>query len=102
MRKQKKHHGPVTEKKKKHNPRPKKEVLAKNLLKKTCDVCKKRTHHDQTSEGVLGYRYYLDYTCAVCGSVRSFTSAKQQPHIITEYTISTGNVISSQTWDNIQ
>tara|TARA_B110001454_G_scaffold184679_1_gene180489 strand:- start:461 stop:658 length:198 start_codon:yes stop_codon:yes gene_type:complete len=55
-----------------------------------CDRCKTRTHHEQTSEGVYGYEYYLDYTCAVCGCVKPVLNNKAQPHIVTEYTVSTG------------
>ena len=55
-----------------------------------CDRCNTRTHHEQTTEGVHGYSYYLDYTCDVCGCVQSVISNKAQPHIVTEYSISTG------------
>lgn len=68
----------------------KKKQKKKGPSKKMCDRCNTRTHHEQTTEGVHGYNYYLDYTCDVCGCVQSVMSNKAQPHIVTEYTVSTG------------
>ena len=78
------------EKHEKPGPTTEKKHQKKDLSKKMCDRCKTRTPHEQTTEGVYGYNYYLDYTCDVCGCVQSVISNKAQPHIVTEYTWSSG------------
>ena len=53
---------------------------------KKCERCKKKTKHENRSEGFAGTTYYEDWVCVKCGSY-NLIPKKGEPKFVTEFCI---------------
>ena len=51
-----------------------------------CERCKKKTKHENRSEGFAGTTYYEDWVCVKCGSY-NLIPKKGEPKFVTEFCI---------------